>query len=91
MVSTGGAEENRTPDLSIANATLSRLSYRPTLPANKYIGTRTTLFIYRQGLEQLINVLSQDSQPHPDPAFLNWISPTASASYVSALDDVSDD
>ena len=26
----GGAEENRTPDLRIANATLSRLSYSPT-------------------------------------------------------------
>ena len=25
----GGAEENRTPDLRIANATLSQLSYRP--------------------------------------------------------------
>ena len=28
----GGAEENRTPDLSIANATLSLLSYRPKSP-----------------------------------------------------------
>ncbi len=91
MVSTGGAEENRTPDLSIANATLSRLSYRPTFAANKYIRTRTALFIYRQRLEQVIIVLSQDSQPHPDPACLNWISRTASASYVSALDDMSDD
>ena len=27
----GGAEEDRTPDLRIANATLSQLSYRPTL------------------------------------------------------------
>ena len=27
---TGGAEEDRTPDLRIANATLSQLSYRPT-------------------------------------------------------------
>jgi hypothetical protein len=26
----GGAEEARTPDLRIANATLSQLSYRPT-------------------------------------------------------------
>src|SRR5215469_10001218 len=26
----GGAEEDRTPDLRIANATLSQLSYRPT-------------------------------------------------------------
>jgi hypothetical protein len=26
---TGGAEEDRTPDLRIANATLSQLSYRP--------------------------------------------------------------
>ena len=25
----GGAEEDRTPDLRIANATLSQLSYRP--------------------------------------------------------------
>ena len=29
----GGAEEDRTPDLSIANATLSQLSYRPTTDA----------------------------------------------------------
>src|SRR5690242_18627722 len=29
----GGAEEDRTPDLRIANATLSQLSYRPTLCA----------------------------------------------------------
>jgi hypothetical protein len=28
-VSNGGAEEDRTPDLRIANATLSQLSYRP--------------------------------------------------------------
>ena len=28
-VSVGGAEEDRTPDLRIANATLSQLSYRP--------------------------------------------------------------
>src|SRR5690348_4345664 len=27
----GGAEEDRTPDIRIANATLSKLSYRPTL------------------------------------------------------------
>ena len=27
----GGVEEDRTPDLRIANATLSQLSYRPTL------------------------------------------------------------
>lgn len=27
----GGAEEDRTPDLRIANATLSQLSYRPML------------------------------------------------------------
>ena len=27
----GGAEEDRTPDLRIANATLSQLSYRPTV------------------------------------------------------------
>ena len=27
----GGAEEDRTPDLRIANATLSQLSYGPTL------------------------------------------------------------
>ncbi len=27
----GGAEEDRTPDLRIANATLSRLSYRPNI------------------------------------------------------------
>jgi hypothetical protein len=27
----GGAEEDRTPDLRIANATLSQLSYRPTI------------------------------------------------------------
>jgi hypothetical protein len=26
----GGAEEDRTPDLCIANAALSQLSYRPT-------------------------------------------------------------
>ncbi len=31
----GGAEEDRTPDLRIANATLSRLSYGPTI--NVYI------------------------------------------------------
>ena len=29
----GGAEEDRTPDLRIANATLSQLSYRPRLHA----------------------------------------------------------
>ncbi len=28
----GGAEEDRTPDLRIANATLSQLSYRPIEP-----------------------------------------------------------
>src|SRR3546814_13089882 len=28
----GGAEEDRTPDLRIANATLSQLSYRPPVP-----------------------------------------------------------
>ena len=28
----GGAEEDRTPDLRIANATLSQLSYGPTMP-----------------------------------------------------------
>jgi hypothetical protein len=27
---TGGVEEDRTPDLRIANATLSQLSYNPT-------------------------------------------------------------
>jgi hypothetical protein len=27
----GGAEEDRTPDLRIANATLSQLSYRPSV------------------------------------------------------------
>ena len=27
----GGVEEDRTPDLRIANATLSQLSYNPTL------------------------------------------------------------
>jgi len=27
----GGAEEDRTPDLRIANATLSQLSYRPII------------------------------------------------------------
>jgi hypothetical protein len=32
---TGGAEEDRTPDLRIANATLSQLSYRPI--ADHYI------------------------------------------------------
>src|SRR5437764_1165348 len=31
-MSNGGAEEDRTPDLRIANATLSQLSYRPTRP-----------------------------------------------------------
>src|SRR5690242_1092322 len=30
----GGAEEDRTPDLRIANATLSQLSYRPTCSAS---------------------------------------------------------
>jgi hypothetical protein len=30
LESIGGAEEDRTPDLRIANATLSQLSYRPT-------------------------------------------------------------
>ena len=30
----GGAEEDRTPDLRIANATLSQLSYRPIVPAD---------------------------------------------------------
>ena len=29
----GGAEEDRTPDLRIANATLSQLSYRPVFDA----------------------------------------------------------
>lgn len=29
----GGAEEDRTPDLRIANATLSHLSYRPVKDA----------------------------------------------------------
>ena len=33
----GGAEEDRTPDLRIANATLSQLSYRPT--CNPRLGT----------------------------------------------------
>jgi hypothetical protein len=28
-VKPGGAEEDRTPDLRVANATLSQLSYRP--------------------------------------------------------------
>ncbi len=32
--STGGAEEDRTPDLRIANAALSQLSYGPTRIAN---------------------------------------------------------
>ena len=31
-LSDGGEEEDRTPDLRIANATLSQLSYVPTLP-----------------------------------------------------------
>jgi hypothetical protein len=35
---TGGAEEDRTPDLRIANATLSQLSYRPM--ADDFIGER---------------------------------------------------
>jgi hypothetical protein len=30
----GGAEEDRTPDLRIANATLSQLSYRPKMNAH---------------------------------------------------------
>ncbi len=30
----GGAEEDRTPDLRIANATLSQLSYGPTRPGH---------------------------------------------------------
>ena len=29
LIYLGGAEEDRTPDLRIANATLSQLSYRP--------------------------------------------------------------
>ena len=31
----GGAEEDRTPDLRIANATLSQLSYGPTMWQSK--------------------------------------------------------
>lgn len=34
----GGAEEDRTPDLRIANATLSQLSYRPTMRRQLYEG-----------------------------------------------------
>ena len=33
----GGAEEDRTPDLRIANATLSQLSYGPTFELSVYI------------------------------------------------------
>jgi hypothetical protein len=33
LVSSGGEEEDRTPDLRIANATLSQLSYPPTASA----------------------------------------------------------
>jgi hypothetical protein len=36
----GGAEEDRTPDLRIANATLSQLSYRPI--DSEKIGQKTT-------------------------------------------------
>lgn len=38
----GGAEEDRTPDLRIANATLSQLSYRPVFVTalTKYIAAK---------------------------------------------------
>ena len=36
----GGAEEDRTPDLRIANATLSQLSYRPSVRHCKGVGVR---------------------------------------------------
>ena len=41
----GGAEEDRTPDLRIANATLSQLSYRPVFKD----------FIDSHGLMQVVN------------------------------------
>ncbi len=31
LISDGGPKEDRTPDLRIANAALSQLSYRPTI------------------------------------------------------------
>ena len=34
----GGAEEDRTPDLRIANATLSQLSYRPIVLCSPWAG-----------------------------------------------------
>ncbi len=48
----GGAEEDRTPDLSIANATLSQLSYGPTLfqPYNqRFKASRRIREIINQG------------------------------------------
>ena len=44
----GGAEEDRTPDLRIANATLSQLSYGPTLTTtDSETRTDTVNFISR--------------------------------------------
>ena len=39
----GGEEEDRTPDLRIANATLSQLSYPPTAAASLAFGRRSTI------------------------------------------------
>jgi hypothetical protein len=45
----GGAEEDRTPDLRIANATLSQLSYRPNGLADSNIGLSTRKRVIRNG------------------------------------------
>lgn len=46
----GGAEEDRTPDLRIANATLSQLSYRPKSSRRLYTKTLFLCAGAHQGL-----------------------------------------
>ena len=50
----GGAEEDRTPDLRIANATLSQLSYRPKTNCSIQPNAESSRLLIRRGARRKI-------------------------------------
>jgi hypothetical protein len=72
MIENGGAEEDRTPDLRIANATLSQLSYGPTrwrqfttAPPGKSTSVTRKLIWNGVSAANLILFFRCDGQTHP--------------------------
>ena len=59
-LSDGGEEEDRTPDLRIANATLSQLSYPPTAAASLPYAAGPSL---REGMQQEWNADHRSGAP----------------------------